>query len=436
MGVDASQARSQVMAELQQPGGLERAIQRSTASVAELGNIMGQRVNAIEAQRQAQADRAAAARQQAIIQGIITGEGAPAGANALATGGTAPTAPVNALAAPPSAPAGASIMTPEATAAAPVAPAAAPTMGEVTAEPLSEADVMLSRIGQLREAAALGVAGASAAADQLQKQYDLLTKREGGLSPSERFVPVGKNVFDRQTQQWSQPPTEEDVNELKPQLQKGERWNEEAGRVDAVPGSKLYIEQNRNHGKDLQTVRGANTKGLDAVAKINEILSPENASAFAGNFGGYNAYATRMLPGENSDLRKKIDSLKSNMKGIGLELMRSGGSIGTMTEKEWPIVEQMLGSIDPVLGEDNARLVLQQISDRVRRIVDDANAIYDSNWMETQYYKPESTGRVGEAQAATGAQGMSAADRQAAEQWLKDNPNDPRAPEIKSRLRM
>jgi len=138
----------------------------------------------------------------------------------------------------------------------------------------------------------------SQAADQLQKAVEFDQKQNPTMELKDRFVPVGKNVFDRQTQKFVSPPTPDDVSEIIPTLEKGEKWNSDTQRVEAVPGSKLYITQNSKQNKDLQTVKGVNTKTEQALAKIDEILSPNNASAFEGNFGGYNAYTSQMLPGE------------------------------------------------------------------------------------------------------------------------------------------
>jgi hypothetical protein len=270
-----------------------------------------------------------------------------------------------------------------------------PPMGAPAPAPARGAD---PRLGQLAQLDQLALQGNALAADKAKSMRSAMKFEKemgtGGMAQGEQYMAVGKNVFDKATGRFMEPPTPEEVDSLKTGLQKGERWNAEEQSVETVPGSKLFISQNQEQGKDLQTARSANTKGKDSLTKIDEILAPKNAGAFEGNFGGYNAYATRMLPGENSDLRKKIDSFKSNMKAIGLELMRSGGSIGQMTEKEWPIVEQMLGAIDPVIGETEARAVLEQVRARIANIVADANAMYDAIWSETQYYKPELTGRT------------------------------------------
>jgi len=170
-------------------------------------------------------------------------------------------------------------------------------------------------------------------------------------------------------------------------LRPGEVYNAKLDRVEAKPGSELYNKQSKSHASDYKAASGTQSKMDESIAKIDNILDVKNKTAFEGNFGGYNAYGTRMLPGENSDLRKSIDSFKSDLKMAGLELIRQGGSIGQMTEREWPIVEQMIASIDPVLGEENARKVFEDIKTRFQTIKAAAQDVYDTQWSSTQYHK-------------------------------------------------
>lgn len=169
MGVSADQSRGKIMAELQKPGGLERLIEQSAAGADKLSSIMSGRLNTMAAERKAQADRAAKAERQALIQGNIQSVMGGGGTNALATG-TAPTVSSNALAAPP-APAGASIMTPEAVAAA--TPTAAPTTAPApVARGGFKADDVRNQVVQLRRLAAADPVNRemyAAAADQLEK---------------------------------------------------------------------------------------------------------------------------------------------------------------------------------------------------------------------------------------------------------------------------
>ena len=429
MGVTAEQSRATIMDELQRPGGLERLIQQSAAGADKISGIMEGRLNQMTSDRNTAAANARNAQFMSAVygdRGGATPAPAPASANNRAPVATAmPVAPPrNTLAATPGSPEAIKNLYAPALANANVAA----TTPFSASQGGGDAAVM-NRVNRLQELYMNGNQEAGRQlkilVDGLKRDKDLGIGVDGGMKPSEQFVPVGKNVFDRETKQFIQPPTPEEVDSIKPTLQKGERWNAEEERVDAVPGTKIYIEQSQKHAKSKQAYDTTNLKVNQMNEKIDEILSPKNANAFEGNFGGYGAYGTRLMSGENSNLRKKIESFKSNMKGVGLELIRSGGSIGQMTEKEWPIVEQMLGSIDSVLTEEDARIEFGKIQARINNILDNAAGIYQDEWSNTQYYKPT--------KGKDNKRTLTGKDAQAAE-WANANPNDPRSAEIKRRL--
>ena len=127
----------------------------------------------------------------------------------------------------------------------------------------------------------------------------------------------------------------------------------------------------------------------NAIKKVNEILKPENASGFENNFGGYNAAVSRMFSGNTATVRKDIDTLKADMKGAGLELIRAGGSIGALTEREWPMLEAQIDAIDYMLDEPAAKKAFERVKTTFERIKDQAKDTYQTTWGETQYYKPD-----------------------------------------------
>jgi hypothetical protein len=174
-----------------------------------------------------------------------------------------------------------------------------------------------------------------------------------------------------------------------PKLKQGERWNKELGRVEAVPGSDIYVKQSEKHGKDFQALQGVETKVDSAINKIDYILSDENKSGFNANFGGYTAYGTSRITGKGVDVRSNIESLKSDLKAAGLELMRSGGSIGQITEREWPIIEGMIGALKPEMTKDEAKNQFTKIRTYMERIRDNAREAYDTEWSGSQYHKAD-----------------------------------------------
>ncbi|MFZ9759306.1 MAG: hypothetical protein ACO3CJ_07630 [Burkholderiaceae bacterium] len=219
-------------------------------------------------------------------------------------------------------------------------------------------------------------------------------------------------------------------------LKPGERWNEEKQVIEAIPGSDIYKKQQADFTKEYKSATSTIDQLEAGLAKIGEILDPNNENGFQLNFGGYNAYGTRMLSGDASDMRTKINSFKSEMKNAGLSLIRMGGSIGQITEREWPIVEQLIDAIDPVLTEDEARSRFQQIASRFQGIMNRAKDVYDTQFRDSQFYRPLA-GAGGGTPAPSGGGGqqrqMSDEDRQALD-WANSNPNDPRAAQIKRRL--
>lgn len=169
----------------------------------------------------------------------------------------------------------------------------------------------------------------------------------------------------------------------RPKLKQGERYKED-GTVEAIKGSDLFIKQANTHGKDYAGLKAVNQKTDNAIAKITKILADEKG--FSRNFGGYNAIASSRFP-DALDAKNNIDSLKSDLKSAGLEMMRVGGSIGAMTEREWPIVESMIAKIDPTLSEDEAKLKLNEVAAYLSKIKTNASDSYDTEWGDTQFHK-------------------------------------------------
>jgi hypothetical protein len=164
-----------------------------------------------------------------------------------------------------------------------------------------------------------------------------------------------------------------------------QRWNPQTQSLEAIPGGKLWQTQKGNRAKDLNTLRTAQSTAEDADKKIQSLLSPDNEEGFNNQFGGYTAMATRYLPGKTQDVGANLESLKQNLKMAGLGFIRAGGSIGQMTEKEWPIVEGLIGTLKPTMSKDAAKNTLMQIRARMQKIKDQAQEIYDSEWANSQF---------------------------------------------------
>lgn len=255
-------------------------------------------------------------------------------------------------------------------------------VGRMTGSDVASDIAELTALGENPEAIRRWAAGHALEADKLMPKTD---KLDLDGSVQDRIInPVtGVPTVIATTQKTLAP------SSAIPKLKPGEVWDPAAQTVKQVPGSAEYNKQSKAHGTDYNAAKTVLSKMDNAISKVNEILDPKNASGFENNFGGYNAAVSRMFTGNTATVRKNIDSLKADMKGAGLELIRAGGSIGALTEREWPMLEAQIDSIDYMLDEDAAKAAFERVKSTFNRIKDQAKDTYQTTWGETQYYKPE-----------------------------------------------
>ena len=237
-------------------------------------------------------------------------------------------------------------------------------------------------------AASVGLSGPQVVDTLKQKQTptDL-----GGQISTQNYDAVGRPVGAPTTQDKTLTPAEAvRGNKIEiPKPKPGEKWNAEQERMDSIPGSDLYISQSIKHEKDSKALKGVARKTEEATNLIDRILEPKNQKGFENNFGGYTRYATRLQSGETANVRNLIEQFKSTLKSAGLEEFRTGGSIGAMTEREWPIVEKEIASLSPDMTVDEAKAVMRRVQSRLQRMNGDARETYDETWGRTQFHKPQ-----------------------------------------------
>lgn len=84
------------------------------------------------------------------------------------------------------------------------------------------------------------------------------------------------------------------------------------------------------------------------------------------------------VPGtEASKAENLITEFKAGVKMAGLNLVRQGGSIGQMTEREWPIVEAMVAAIDPKAGKSQLKSQMDKVLAKVEQIRNNSKTAYE-----------------------------------------------------------
>lgn len=124
---------------------------------------------------------------------------------------------------------------------------------------------------------------------------------------------------------------------------------------------------------DKQAIQGLddalnNTKeALDAIANHPGLTRATGIIGMAPSIPGSDASKAANL----------IEEFKNGVKMTGLNLVRQGGSIGMMTEREWPIVEGMVAQIDPKTGADQVKMQMRKVISKMEQIKKNAQAKHD-----------------------------------------------------------
>jgi len=210
-------------------------------------------------------------------------------------------------------------------------------------------------------------------------------------APKEATMPAGYRMAANGTSMEVIPGGPADAKQLAAanvKLEPGQKLDEN-GNIYNMPNSKIDAQQRKAHANDAKKIETVNVATDSTLSNIDQILDPKKASDFNANFG-YGSSISAKLPGAR-DVAAKIDNIKSALKSLGLEDFRVNGSIGAMTEKEWPIVQDRIASLKDNMSPEAARQTLADIKNRLNMMRNITHDSYDNQWGASQYYKPELT---------------------------------------------
>ena len=158
-------------------------------------------------------------------------------------------------------------------------------------------------------------------------------------------------------------------------------YDPETGQAKAIPGSKLFQAESGRHAKDAQGLSSVNQKTAGTISAIDEFLT--TPGALESQFGG--GYSGQITKFTNPDARAKLGNITAGIRSAGLDMMRQGGSVGTMTEREWPMVEQLMANISNSTSEEEARFQFEKVKAKLKSIQSEADRLYRGEWSGTPY---------------------------------------------------
>ena len=186
---------------------------------------------------------------------------------------------------------------------------------------------------------------------------------------ADKFVPVGKLVFDRETGQFITPPAaaiaatqeREAAAPAKEPAAKPLTAAQEATRRDKL-GKEF-----KSASSALQTTQDV----LDSIAAVKSSPGLSRATGFTGT----------MLPsfpeGEAAQAETRLANLKGKVTALGKAAAAASGAIGSIANQEWKILADQIAAIEPVKGAGPLReqigLVEAQALGAMERIQDAYN---------------------------------------------------------------
>lgn len=186
-----------------------------------------------------------------------------------------------------------------------------------------------------------------------------------------------------------------DLEARRGRLSPDHRWSaSDPLKQELIPNSKTWGDLQTKHAKDVSQLRSIDSSTNELLGVINYILDPKNKSGFESNFGGYNAYLTRLLPNiipgfaRTSDVSSALERLQemAEVSGLGAVRGNSGQSVGAITEREWPKFASQILKTSPRMEEDTARMWLNQVKQTAADIRNREVEEYTNAWKGKPFY--------------------------------------------------
>jgi hypothetical protein len=181
---------------------------------------------------------------------------------------------------------------------------------------------------------------AKAMVTRLSKEYETSLK-VANPTMSDRFVPVGRLVFDRQTQQYISP--------SQAQLEKSQERAPLAAPAVAQPKpltAAQEIKRRDTLGKEFKNAQGAlqtTQDVLDSILFVKSEPGLSRATGFSGQLPSFSEGAAA-----SADVR--LANLKGKVTALGKAAAAASGAIGSIATVEWKILSDQIANIDPVKG--------------------------------------------------------------------------------------
>ena len=178
-------------------------------------------------------------------------------------------------------------------------------------------------------------------------------------------------------------------------LKQGERFKKDgSGEAEVIPGSDLDKKQ-KGVVQSAKEQVSLHNQGVDSLIKnINELIgddSTDNQVDHPGLAGSVGAIDARIMPFTQNQATAQsfIRSLKDKSAVSGLQSIRQSGTApGSITEKEWPIFQNLINNLDPAQDLPSFKRQLSELRDTARESKARATDNFNQRFQPTQSVAP------------------------------------------------
>lgn len=231
-----------------------------------------------------------------------------------------------------------------------LAPAAAPAAAPANAlanPNASQIQQTQKQINDLRQFAASNPGMAAQAMQQARLLQDQLEMFSRAKTPetaklADRFVPVGRLVFDRETQQYISP--------SQTQLAQSQERSAAGAAGGAAPKPMTPVQSAKRRdqlGKEFKSAQNALQTTQDVLDSIAFVKAEPGLSRATGFIG---TMLPSMPEGAAASAETRLKNLEGKVTALGKAQAASTGAIGSIATQEWQVLRDQIAAIDRAKG--------------------------------------------------------------------------------------
>jgi hypothetical protein len=142
----------------------------------------------------------------------------------------------------------------------------------------------------------------------------------------------------------------------------------ETKKATTGAGKPLTPAQQIKRDKEMATSASAIRAQDNEIVSLGSDIDAAISNPYLSRATGVSAKFPSLPGGEASKAEGQLDSIVNKLKAQGLKVLREGGGIGAITEKEWDILANQVANIDRKKGAEYVKGELEKVKLRMNEM--------------------------------------------------------------------